>query len=228
MSIFPIRDDFRAVHITPPGSPASVLFGTGVSVAAPGTARNLLAVTDIEAAHADLVARGIQVSDVFHGGPGFDLAAQGRVAGVDPDHKSYGSWAQFQRPGRQHLAAAGAHDPAPGALAMDDRDPRRPAPRDGRAPRPVREELPAAQLVGLVRRLHGRPPGGQHPGRSVHQRRALHGNPLAAAPRPRAHRAGSRRALRRSPPAAASAGAAADTSCGRPAASSSPGAARRG
>ena len=94
----PIRDDFRAVHLTPPGSPASVLFGTGVSVAAPGTARNLLAVSDIEAARADLVARGVEVSEIFHGGPGFDLAAQGRVAGVDPDRTSYGSWAQFQDP----------------------------------------------------------------------------------------------------------------------------------
>jgi len=94
----PIRADFRAVHLTPPGSPASILFGTGVSVAAPGSARNLLAVSDIEAAHADLVARGVQVSDVFHGGPGFDLAAQGRIAGVDPNHQSYGSWASFDDP----------------------------------------------------------------------------------------------------------------------------------
>ncbi len=94
----PIRADFRAVHLTPPGSPASILFGTGVSVAVPGSARNLLAVSDIEAAHADLVARGVQVSDVFHGGPGFDLAAQGRVAGVDPNHQSYGSWASFDDP----------------------------------------------------------------------------------------------------------------------------------
>ena len=94
----PIRDDFRAVHLTPPGSPASILFGIGVSAAAPGTARNLLAVSDIEAAHADLVARGIEVSGIFHGGPGFDIAAQGRVPGVDPDHKSYGSWASFDDP----------------------------------------------------------------------------------------------------------------------------------
>jgi catechol 2,3-dioxygenase-like lactoylglutathione lyase family enzyme len=84
----PIRDDFRAVHLTPPGSPASILFGIGVSSAAPGTARNLLAVSDIEAAHADLVARDVEVSGIFHGAPGFDIAAQGRIAGVDPDHKS--------------------------------------------------------------------------------------------------------------------------------------------
>ena len=94
----PIRDDFRAVHLTPPGSPASVLFGTGVSVAAPGTARNLLAVSDIEAARADLVARGVEVSEIFHGGPGFDLAGQGRLSGPDPDRQSYKSWASFDDP----------------------------------------------------------------------------------------------------------------------------------
>jgi catechol 2,3-dioxygenase-like lactoylglutathione lyase family enzyme len=94
----PIRDDFRAVHFTPPGSPASILFGVGVSAAAPGSARNLLAVSDVEAARADLVARGIDVSGIFHGAPGFDVAELGRVDGVDPDRKSYGSWAQFQDP----------------------------------------------------------------------------------------------------------------------------------
>jgi catechol 2,3-dioxygenase-like lactoylglutathione lyase family enzyme len=96
---FPIRDDFRVVHMTPPGSPASIVFGTGVTGAAPGSAANLLAVHDIEAATADLVARGIEVSEVFHGAPGFDLAgAAGRLSGPHPKRESYGSWATFADP----------------------------------------------------------------------------------------------------------------------------------
>ena len=96
---FPIREDFRVVHLTPPGSPASIIFGTGVTAAAPGSATNLLAVSDIEAAHADLVARGIEVSDVFHGASGFDLAGtDARVSGPDPERRSYASWASFSDP----------------------------------------------------------------------------------------------------------------------------------
>src|SRR6185369_17014255 len=65
---FPISDDFRVIQFTPTGSPASILFGTGVRDATPGSAvRLLLVVTDIEAARADLVARGVNVSEVFHG-----------------------------------------------------------------------------------------------------------------------------------------------------------------
>src|SRR3712207_3603360 len=56
---FPIREDFRVVQMTPPGSAASIIFGTGVTAAAPGSAEALvLAVRDIDAAHAELVARG--------------------------------------------------------------------------------------------------------------------------------------------------------------------------
>ena len=95
---FPIREDFRVVQMTPPGSPASVIFGTGVVTAAPGSATNLLAVADIEAAHADLAARGVDVSDVFHGTSGFDLARVGYEAGPDPQRTSYTSWATFDDP----------------------------------------------------------------------------------------------------------------------------------
>ena len=96
---FPIREDFHVVHMTPPGSKASVLFGAGVSDATPGSAINLLAVFDVEAARADLIAHGISVSEVFHGASGFDLhGAAARLSGPDPERRSYSSWASFGDP----------------------------------------------------------------------------------------------------------------------------------
>ena len=96
---FPIREDFRVLQLTPPGSTASIIFGTGVSPAAPGSANGLLAVADVEAARAELVARGADVSEVFHGASGFDLAGtDARVSGPDPERSSYKSWAQFSDP----------------------------------------------------------------------------------------------------------------------------------
>jgi catechol 2,3-dioxygenase-like lactoylglutathione lyase family enzyme len=69
---FAVGDAFRVVQFTPPGSPASVHFGKGLTSATPGAAQNIyLIVSDIEAAHAELIARGAKVSDVFHrAGPG--------------------------------------------------------------------------------------------------------------------------------------------------------------
>src|SRR5215210_8539625 len=64
---FVVGDDFRVVQFTPPGSPCSIHFGRGVTSAVPGSARGLyLVVSDIEAARAELVARGADVSEVFH------------------------------------------------------------------------------------------------------------------------------------------------------------------
>jgi catechol 2,3-dioxygenase-like lactoylglutathione lyase family enzyme len=97
---FPIRDDFRVVQLTPPGSSASIIFGTGVTAAAPGSYEGLvLAVYDIEAARADLIARGVDVSAVFHGRTGFDRdGTDPRLPGRDPDGRSYASWASFADP----------------------------------------------------------------------------------------------------------------------------------
>ena len=96
---FPIREDFRVVHLTPPGSPTSVIVGAGVSPAAPGSSYGLLAVADVEVARAELVARGADVSEVFHGASGFDLAGTAaRVSGPDPERQSYKSWASFSDP----------------------------------------------------------------------------------------------------------------------------------
>lgn len=95
---FPVSDDFRVLQFTPTGSQASIIFGTGVSDAMPGSAaRLLLVVQDIEAARADLVARGVNVSEVFHGA-GFRADAAGRLPGPDPERRSYSSFATFSDP----------------------------------------------------------------------------------------------------------------------------------
>ena len=124
---FPFGNGFRVIQFTPPGSGCSVQFGTNITSAAPGSAQGLyLIVSDIEAARDELVARGVEVSEVFHAGaPGAQFqpdGTSGRVGGPAPDHGSYGSYATFRDPGRQRLAAAGGHDPAARAHR-----PRRPA-----------------------------------------------------------------------------------------------------
>lgn len=92
---FIVGDHFRGVQFTPPGSPASIQFGTGLTSATPGTAAGLyLVVSDIEAARAELVRRGIDVSEAFHrDGPG-----EPAVSGLDPQRRSYGSFATFRDP----------------------------------------------------------------------------------------------------------------------------------
>jgi catechol 2,3-dioxygenase-like lactoylglutathione lyase family enzyme len=98
---FPFDNGFRIVQFTPPGSGCSVQFGTNVTSAPPGSARGLyLIVTDIEAARADLVAHGVDVSEVFHpGAPGAQFGDGGdRVAGPGPDDGSYSTFATFSDP----------------------------------------------------------------------------------------------------------------------------------
>jgi len=92
---FVVGDKFRGVQFTPPGSACSIHFGTGLTSATPGSASNLyLVVSDIEAARADLVDRGVEVSQVFHrAGPG-----QPPLSGRDPERRSYGSFATFSDP----------------------------------------------------------------------------------------------------------------------------------
>jgi predicted enzyme related to lactoylglutathione lyase len=92
---FAAGDDWRGIQFTPPGSACSVIFGKNVTSAAPGSARGLyLAVTDIEAARKDLLRRGAEVSEVFHGSnvhTGTDepyLFGRLRVSGPDPAHTS--------------------------------------------------------------------------------------------------------------------------------------------
>ena len=95
---FVFSDTHRVLHFTPPGSQASVIFGTGVTKAVPGAAGSLLlAVNDIDAARADLIERGVDVSEVFHG-LAFSDTAETRVPGPDPERSSYRSFASFSDP----------------------------------------------------------------------------------------------------------------------------------
>jgi catechol 2,3-dioxygenase-like lactoylglutathione lyase family enzyme len=100
---FPFDNGVRIVQFTPPGSPASIQFGTKLTSAAPGSAENLyLVVSDVEAAREQLTARGAQVSEVFHpGSPGAQFqpgGASAHLSGAAPDHQSYGSFATFSDP----------------------------------------------------------------------------------------------------------------------------------
>jgi len=100
---FPFDNGFRVVQFTPPSSGCSVQFGAKITPAAPGSARGLyLIVSDIEAAHDEIVACGVDVSEVFHSGtPGAQFQpddAGGRVSGPAPGHASYGSFATFSDP----------------------------------------------------------------------------------------------------------------------------------
>ncbi len=92
---------FRVVHLTPPGSAASLIIGSGVTDAAPGSERGVhLIVEDVVAARAELVAAGVEVSEVFHdaGGVFHHAGTVGRVAGSHPERQSYGSFASFADP----------------------------------------------------------------------------------------------------------------------------------
>ena len=95
-------EDFRLIQFTPAGSGSSVQFGTNLTPATPGSAQGLyLIVSDVEAARAQLVERGVEVSEVFHEGtPGarFPHAAASRLSGPAADHGSYQSFAAFGDP----------------------------------------------------------------------------------------------------------------------------------
>ncbi|ADB50594.1 VOC family protein [Conexibacter woesei] len=96
-----VEDGYRVVQLTPPGSGCSIIFGEGVSSAPPGSAEGLqLSVYDIDEARADLVARGIDVSETFHDATGIfhHAGSAGRVSGPAPDHADYGSFAAFSDP----------------------------------------------------------------------------------------------------------------------------------
>ncbi|HYO83534.1 MAG TPA: VOC family protein [Bryobacteraceae bacterium] len=98
------NENYRAVHLTPPGSQTSIVFGKGVTSAQPGSVdRLLLAVYDIDAARQELLTKGIDVSDIFHDaggslGAGFIAAAEAHAPGPDPQSRSYASYACFSDP----------------------------------------------------------------------------------------------------------------------------------
>ncbi len=98
--------DFRIVQFTPPGSGCSIIFGKGITSAAPGSAQGLyLIVSDIDAARKDLLGRNVEVSEVFHADSGvfagtdeYYMFGRHRVSGPDPAHSSYRSFASFHDP----------------------------------------------------------------------------------------------------------------------------------
>jgi catechol 2,3-dioxygenase-like lactoylglutathione lyase family enzyme len=93
--------DYRVIQFTPPGSGCSIIFGTNVTTAAPGSAKGLhLVVSDIEAARRDLLRRGAAVSELFHdaGGVFHHAASKDLVSGPNPERKSYASYASFSDP----------------------------------------------------------------------------------------------------------------------------------
>jgi catechol 2,3-dioxygenase-like lactoylglutathione lyase family enzyme len=86
-------DAFRVVQLTPPGSACSITIGTGLTDAAPGSYRGThLVVNDIEAARAELVGRGVEVSEIRH------MSPEGWKPGPDPEHSDFNSFADFSDP----------------------------------------------------------------------------------------------------------------------------------
>ncbi|MFC9351814.1 VOC family protein [Arthrobacter sp. NPDC057013] len=96
-----VEDGYRLMQFTPPGSGCSIIFGEGVTSAPPGSLQGLhLAVYDINEARADLIARGVEVSEAFHDRTGvFHHAGnEGRLEGPAEGHRDYGSFASFSDP----------------------------------------------------------------------------------------------------------------------------------
>jgi catechol 2,3-dioxygenase-like lactoylglutathione lyase family enzyme len=88
-------DTFRVVQLTPPGSACSISLGIGITDAAPGSVRGIhLVVSDIEAARAALVDRGLELSEIRH----FEFASKAWQPGPDPEHNDYASFADFSDP----------------------------------------------------------------------------------------------------------------------------------
>jgi catechol 2,3-dioxygenase-like lactoylglutathione lyase family enzyme len=109
--------DFRVVQFTPPGSGASIVFGTGITDAPPGSIEGLqLVVPDIEAARTALISRGVGVTNVFHdiGGVFYHRSPAYEIPGLDPARRSYGSYARFADPDGNEWVLQEVRQRAPG------------------------------------------------------------------------------------------------------------------
>jgi catechol 2,3-dioxygenase-like lactoylglutathione lyase family enzyme len=96
-----VDDGYRVVQLTPPGSACSIIFGKGLTAAPPGSSEGLqLTVYDVDEARADLIGRGVDVSETFHDVTGIfhHAGTEGRVTGPAPEHADYGSFAAFSDP----------------------------------------------------------------------------------------------------------------------------------
>ena len=155
---FVVGDTFRVVQFTPPGSPCSIHFGTGITPAAPGSARGIyLVVSDIEAARAELVNHGVDVSEVVHrAGPG-----KPPLRGPDPERRSYSSFASFSDPDGNGWVLQEVTTRLPGRVDADETtftsstELASALRRRGRARRAREADRPAGcGLAHLVRRIH--------------------------------------------------------------------------
>jgi catechol 2,3-dioxygenase-like lactoylglutathione lyase family enzyme len=120
-----VGDSFRLVQFTPPGSSCSVQFGVNLSTAAPGSYQGLLlAVSDIEATRKDLVAKGIDTSEVFHCETGTACRFPGvgvRVSGPQTERQSYSSFISFNDPDGNNWVLQEVTARLPGRVAGDTR-----------------------------------------------------------------------------------------------------------
>jgi catechol 2,3-dioxygenase-like lactoylglutathione lyase family enzyme len=113
---FPIDEHYRIVQFTPPGSTASIQFGTGLTAATPGSAEGMyLIVQDVETARDDLMARGAEVSEIWHGR---GLGDAGHEPGPDPQRSSYGSFASFADPDGNRWLMQEVTERLPGRLSQ--------------------------------------------------------------------------------------------------------------
>jgi len=90
-----LADGVRLIQLTPPGSACSISFGEGITKAEPGLGVGGLVVSDVEVARKDLIGRGIDASEYFHGAP---FPKEGRTSGLHPERGSYGSFFSFNDP----------------------------------------------------------------------------------------------------------------------------------
>jgi catechol 2,3-dioxygenase-like lactoylglutathione lyase family enzyme len=143
---FAADDDFRVIQFTPPGSGASIIFGKNVTASPPRSAQGLyLIVSDLDAGRKELVSRGVEVGEVFHGGDahaGPDepyLFGRCRVSGPDSGHGSYRSLASFKDPDGNGWLFQEVTANCPDASMPIRRSPRRPnwQPRSGGRRQPM-------------------------------------------------------------------------------------------
>jgi catechol 2,3-dioxygenase-like lactoylglutathione lyase family enzyme len=114
---FPLGEHDRIVQMTPPASLASIQFGVGLTDMAPGSHEGMyLIVDDVEAARADLIKRGADVSEIWHGR---GLGAEGMEPGPDPDHATYRSFASFADPDGNRWLMQEIHERLPGRVSTD-------------------------------------------------------------------------------------------------------------
>ena len=151
--------DWRAVQMTPRGSPCSIIFGKGVTTVVPGSVQGLfLIVSDIKAARAELIRHGVDVSEVFHfEGDLRVTGTKGRAPGADPEGRSYSTWASFSDPDGNGWLLQEVTTRLPGrGRSMDVATSDRASARDRAASWPLRGDRSEAPLVGVVCRLHRR------------------------------------------------------------------------